>query len=169
MLSAPPSSTPAPFQRPRVHQSRDKNHSPAHKCTSHARRLLVRPPPPAGEFLTELDALSGPLAGPAKPPELVKFNTSDTVGAAMRVRKASFLFLCLGSRKRRQCSCISHGSDPAGVPRVRPKCLHFALPGGLCAGGRWRGNAPSRQPANQHMPHPLPCRTLRHTTCLLRP
>jgi hypothetical protein len=30
--------------------------------------------------------LQGPLAGPAKPPELIKFNTAQTVGEAMKVR-----------------------------------------------------------------------------------
>ena len=40
---------------------------------SEAKRL---PPPPGG---------CRPLAGPAKPPELVKFSTTDSVGHAMRV------------------------------------------------------------------------------------
>ncbi|GAB4816058.1 hypothetical protein N2152v2_003104 [Parachlorella kessleri] len=47
-----------------------------------AKNLLERES--LGKFLGELDALSGPLAGPSKPPELVKFSTTDSVGHAMR-------------------------------------------------------------------------------------
>jgi hypothetical protein len=39
-----------------------------------------------GEFLHELAALQGPLAGPSKPAELVKFTTASTVGEAMKVQ-----------------------------------------------------------------------------------
>ncbi|KAI7836565.1 hypothetical protein COHA_009582 [Chlorella ohadii] len=41
-----------------------------------------------GEFLHELQALQGPLAGPSKPPELVKFTTASTVGEAMKTLAA---------------------------------------------------------------------------------
>lgn len=41
-----------------------------------------------GEFLEELGRLQGPLAGPAKPPELIKFSTAQSVGEAMKVLAA---------------------------------------------------------------------------------
>ncbi|PSC70096.1 E3 ubiquitin-ligase [Micractinium conductrix] len=41
-----------------------------------------------GEFLDELAKLQGPLAGPAKPPELIKFSTAQSVGEAMKVLAA---------------------------------------------------------------------------------
>eukprot|EP00887_Chlorella_sp_A99_P000079 scaffold16.g79.t1 len=51
-----------------------------------AKNLLERMP--LAQFLQELHGLQGPLAGPAKPPELIKFNTSQTIGEALKTLAA---------------------------------------------------------------------------------
>ncbi|KAL4419761.1 hypothetical protein ABPG75_006859 [Micractinium tetrahymenae] len=59
---------------------------PGERVFFNAKNLLERKR--LGEFLDELSKLQGPLAGPAKPPELIKFSTAQTVGEAMKVLAA---------------------------------------------------------------------------------
>lgn len=59
------------------------------RCAGAAVQAPRRPLPPANSppFALCAALLQGPLAGPAKPPELIKFNTAQTVGEAMKVRR----------------------------------------------------------------------------------
>lgn len=123
----------------------------AHRRATHRARLCPRPSPlpPRCE--------QGPLAGPSKPPELVKLTTAQSVGDAMRVGRPGppcCLFCALNRRPR--CARAAHllsqlcarparlRSDPPlplpPPPRRRPwrpttSCLHlFPMPP---AGSMW--------------------------------
>lgn len=88
-------------------------------------------------FLTELDSLQGPLAGPAKPPELIKFNTG--VGRDYGV-------LGMGQQMRVMCASVA---PPAETPRQRCSWLSVT-PAGNTIGEAMRVRYQCRRRCRRH-------------------
>ena len=81
------------------------------------------PPPNPLPFARCAAPLQGPLAGPAKPPELIKFTTAQSVGEAMKVRLKRRLVPPTARRPR---------SSGPHLPTPPPACLR-CLPSGCQA------------------------------------